>query len=94
MDDDIILIQVTSIRDLRIGDEICTKPSMFPFYVVGIFAESGTLGFQPADYTGIIYGDFPDNPSDVFEFDLSKEEIYKIIRSYDLVNVEKNDLLN
>lgn len=80
--------RVKSIRDLRIGDEIC-EVSNIPFnrkqverhcFVVALFADKGTLGFQPEDHRGTIYGDFPDNPGDVLEFDLATDKIDKIFR--------------
>ena len=77
---DEMLTPVTSIRDLRIGDEICLRTIKFPVYVVALFADAGTLGFQPEDCTGTIYGDFEDNPGDVLEFNLAKEEVCLIKR--------------
>lgn len=77
---------IHSIRDLRIGDEICVMPGerfdkntiQKHCFVVALFADKGTLGFQPEDYTGTIYGDFPDNPGDVLEMDLANDRVYKI----------------
>ena len=80
--------RVKSIRDLQIGDEICDV-SNIPFnrkqverhcFVVALFADKGTLGFEPEDYRGTIYGDFPGNPGDVLEFDLATDKIDKIFR--------------
>lgn len=81
--------QVTSIRDLRIGDEVCVVTNT-PFnhervdrhcFVVALFADKGTFGFELEDHCGTIYGDFPDNPGDVLEFDLAIDKIVKIFRS-------------
>lgn len=72
------LIEITNIRQLKIGDLICCKPGFFPMYVVGLFADSNTLGFDSEDRTGIIYADFVDNQGDVFEYNLLVDEIFKI----------------
>lgn len=79
---DDMLVPVESIRDLRIGDEICVRTVKFPVFVVGVFAEAGTLGFEPEARTGTIYGDFPDNEGDVLEYNLAKEEICLINRNW------------
>lgn len=74
---------VDSIQDLRIGDEITKMKDdqdIMHCFVVALFAEPGTLGQLPEECSGSIYGDFPDNPGDVLEFDLSKDVIYKVIR--------------
>lgn len=69
---------VKNISELRVGDIIASKISHFPMFVVGVFAESGTLGFDAEDYTGTVYADFPDNEGDVFEFNL--KEIEKVVK--------------
>ena len=68
---------VENIQELRIGDTVCSRITRFPMYVVGIFADSGTLGFQPANFTGTVYADFADNPGDVFEFELADGNLMK-----------------
>ena len=86
--DNLSVEHIHSIRDLRIGDEICVVPGesfdkntiQKHCFVVALFADAGTLGVQPEDYTGTIYGDFPDNPGDVLEFDLAKDHICKLTR--------------
>lgn len=86
--DNLSVEHIHSIRDLRIGDEICVVPGEIfdketiqnHCFVVALFAEAGTLGFQPEDHKGTIYGDFPDNPGDVLEFDLEKDHICKLTR--------------
>jgi hypothetical protein len=77
---DEMLTPVEKINELRIGDEICLRTVKFPVFVVALFADAGTLGFDPAIGTGTIYGDFADNPGDVLEFDLSKDDVCKINR--------------
>ena len=64
-------VEVTNIRQLRIGDIVRVKGNEFEMYVVAVFADAGTLGFQPADHTGMVYTDFEDNQGDVFEYDLA-----------------------
>ena len=70
--------KISNIRQVRIGDTIRDAKTQFPMYVVGVLAEPGTLGVQPADYTGIIYGDFNDNPADVWEYDLAKDSVERL----------------
>lgn len=69
---------IKNITELRIGDVIVDKlyDKPTPMLVVAIFADAGTLGIMPEDGTGSIYADFPDNPGDVFEYELDK--IYKV----------------
>ena len=75
-------VEVTNIRQLRIGDIIRVKGHEVEMFVVGIFADAGTLGCQPADHTGVVYADFADNPGDVFEYDLD------IIHNQDMDGIE------
>lgn len=97
--DNLSVEHIHSIRDLRIGDEICMVPGecfdketiQKHCFVVALFADKGTLGFEPEDHRGTIYGDFPDNPGDVLEFDLEKDHICKLIR-VNLANVNINQL--
>lgn len=69
---------VINIRDLRIGDIVLNPITKDQLFVVAVFADPGTLGFQPADKTGTIYCDFADNPGDVFEYDLSKDDLERV----------------
>jgi len=71
-------IKISNIRQLQIGDTVRDSKTQFPMYVVGVLADPGTLGFQPADYTGIVYGDFADNPADVWEYDLTRDMVEKL----------------
>lgn len=66
---------VINIRDLRIGDVVLNPITKTQLFVVAILADPGTLGFQPADKTGTIYCDFADNPGDVIEYDLSRDDL-------------------
>ena len=73
-------VPITNIRELRIGDVVAWKHPMGygePVFVVAIFADPGTLGFQPEDYTGSVYCDFADNPGDVLEYKIT--EIVKCV---------------
>ena len=75
---DDMLVEVQSISELRIGDEVCLKDIKFPFYVVGLFAEPEDL--TPKYKSGTIYGDFEDNSGDVLEYNLGIDNICKIVR--------------
>ena len=69
---------IINIRDLRIGDIVLNPITKDQLFVVAIFADPGTLGFQPEDKTGIIYCDFADNPGDVIEYDLSRDDLERV----------------
>ena len=71
-------IPVINIRDLRIGDIVLNPITKDQLFVVAIFADAGTLGFQPEDKTGTIYCDFADNPGDVIEYDLSTDDLERV----------------
>lgn len=80
-------VEVTNIRQLRIGDIIHVKGhDILEMFVVGIFADAGTLGYQPADRTGMIYADFADNPGDVFEYDLSRDTLEMQVTEKEVIN--------
>jgi hypothetical protein len=70
--------RIKSIRDIRIGDTVIKEGHDQQMFVVGLYAESGTLGVMPADFTGGIVCDFADNPGDVFEFNLAEKTLYKV----------------
>lgn len=73
---------INNIRELRIGDVICRKGGDKSVFVVAIFADPGTLGYQPADHTGMVYADFADNPGDVLEFKLDDIEMVEDAGEY------------
>ena len=75
----LITTDVVNISELRIGDKVCLKGHEEPLFVVGIFAAPDAV-CESKDHTGTIYMDFPGNPGDVLEFDLSKDDVCKINR--------------
>ena len=74
------LVEVINIKELKIGDIICTKDSLLPMYVVGLFADDMfALTFQVNDHEGLVCADYADNPDEVFTFNLAIDNIYKFV---------------
>lgn len=76
--------KINNITELGIGDVVCAGDSI-PMTVIGLWADYEDYTSHIADNTGEVICDFDDNEGDVFEYDLSKTELYLVENAADIV---------